>query len=770
MSLPMNFRRQDVLHSPDNVSLGGYRVVRLVSCPTGVFGRQTHNMRSIQTKFLVAVSSFVILFCGFVFYRSYCSTRQRVEELTASRAELAVQFDLAIRSYVGDTIRPLMEKHTEKGCFIPESMSTSFVARSVFERVKKELPDVIIKFSSDSPRNPVNSAGPDEMRLLRYFREHPKATQWTGPLPMNGMSYFVRCIPRRMEASCLHCHGRPEDAPASLVSRYGAKAGFHREVGDVIALDIVGIPMGEVNASIASESRTQSAILLVGVVALMGALVACFRYFIGRRLAAITAHFQRETAKSDDAHIAPIEVTGHDEIGILAASFNSLASRLHSLHDSLERRVEDRTAMLQTEIASRKKMEELLREAKDKAETANRVKSEFLANMSHELRTPMTAILGFADILLRTPTREEAADAAEIIKRNGEHLLTVINNMLDLSKIEAGRHELEITRCSPRQIVAEVIRTMQVRAAAKGLSLTAEYRIGVPGEVATDTVRLRQILVNLVGNAVKFTDEGSIRVVVQPEPRSQGKERLRFDVIDTGVGIAQEHIAMLFQPFSQVDASAQRRFGGTGLGLAISKRLAMMMGGDITVSSVLGKGATFHLTIATRPLGEVRPSRHATVVARQAATAEVNSAGLNCRVLLAEDGPDNQRLISFLLRKAGAEVTVVEDGQKAVERAIPDGQVSGEFDLILLDMQMPVMDGYEAARRLRALGYRGPILALTAHAMKEDRQKCLDAGCDDYLAKPIDRGALLQIVSMHVAAARGKTSRLPDGLIAGQSV
>jgi signal transduction histidine kinase/ActR/RegA family two-component response regulator len=736
---------------------------------TKFFPLLVQGMKSIQTKFLVAVGAFVIAFCGFVFVRSWHSTHQHVEELTASRAELALQFDIAIRRYIADTIRPLMEQHTEKGTFIPEAMSTSFVARSIFEQVKKDLPDLIIKFSSDSPRNPANAAGPEEMGLLQYFREHPKATKWTGVLQMNGQSYFVQCIPRRIEASCLHCHGRPEDAPASLVSRYGSMAGFDHAVGDVAALDTVGIPLADVNASIASESMMQLATLVIGLTVLLGALVFFFHYFVGSRLAAITAHFQSETAKTDDTHIAALQVTGHDEISVLAKSFNSLAARLHSLHNSLEQRVEERTSMLQAEIVNRKQVEELLWEAKDTAEKANRVKSEFLANMSHELRTPMTAILGFTDILLTETTAEGATEACQIIKRNGEHLLTVINDILDLSKIEAGKHDLEVERCSPQQLVADVIGTMQVRADAKGLLLAVEYRSDIPLEIATDPVRLRQILVNLISNAIKFTEIGSIRVVVERDTESDGCRKLRFDVIDTGIGIADEHISKLFQPFSQVDASAQRRFSGTGLGLAISKRLAMMLGGDITVSSVLGKGTTFSVTIAMLPLDDVQSSEHSTDVSERSVAAQDDPPKLNCRILLAEDGLDNQRLIAFLLQTAGAEVTVVEDGQKAVEHAIHEEEANVAFDLILMDMQMPVMDGYEASRKLRSMGYRGPILALTAHAMREDRQKCLDAGCDDYVTKPVDRRAMLQQVSTYTTGARCKEPQNLGSCIAGHS-
>jgi signal transduction histidine kinase len=480
-----------------------------------------------------------------------------------------------------------------------------------------------------------------------------------------------------METSCLHCHGRPEDAPASLTFRYGTQTGFHQKVGDVMALDTIGIPIDDVNASIAYESRTQLTILSIGLAAFLGILIFFFRYFVGRRLAAITAHFKKETMKTDDAHIEFVEVTGRDEISVLARSFNFLAARLHALHDTLEQRVEERTAMLQDEIANRKQIEELLLESKDRAEAANRVKSEFLANMSHELRTPMTAILGFADILLTESKNEGAIQASQIIKRNGEHLLTVINDMLDLSKIEAGKYDLEVERCSLRQLVAEVISTMQVRADAKGLQLAVEYRNDIPSEIATDPVRLRQILVNLVGNAIKFTERGSIRVVVHRVAEADESGKMQFDVIDTGIGIAGENIPMLFQPFSQVESSAQRRFGGTGLGLAISKRLAMMLGGNITVSSVLGKGTTFCLTIALWPLDDAKSPQHPADVNIASMASLGDSPKLNCRVLLAEDGLDNQRLIKFLLRNAGAEVTAVEDGQKAVELAIHEGENGG---------------------------------------------------------------------------------------------
>ncbi len=422
-----------------------------------------------------------------------------------------------------------------------------------------------------------------------------------------------------------------------------------------------------------------------------------------------------------------------------------------------------------------------LQEARTKAEASARAKSEFLANMSHEIRTPMTAILGYTDLLLdRRGDDPILSEALGTVRRNGQYLLQIVNDILDISKIEAGKLEIERLRCSPFQLMEEVRSLMQVRAEEQNIPLMISWEGGIPETVETDPTRLRQILINLVSNAIKFTRTGSVKVIGRLLPGAAGDDRdgidgrLQFDVVDTGIGMTVEHLAKLFRPFTQADSSTTRRYGGTGLGLTISRRLACMLGGDITVESQPDQGSRFSVTVTTGPLRDVprvcpqqrdeaageakselpadpswEPSTVPGVDDRTPPTDPVPTAPrvaamdrLACRILVAEDGVDNRRLIRFLLAKAGADVTLAENGLVACELA-QDAVAEGRpFDVVLMDMQMPVLDGYDATRRLRAEGYVHPIIALTANAMSSDRELCLAAGCDDYSTKPIDRGHL----------------------------
>lgn len=401
--------------------------------------------------------------------------------------------------------------------------------------------------------------------------------------------------------------------------------------------------------------------------------------------------------------------------------------------------------------------------ARDAAEAANRSKTIFLANVSHELRTPMTAILGYAEELHDRMTGHEAwrneCEALETIRRNALHMVAVVGDLLDISKLEAGKLTVERLRCAPLHMVSDVVELIRPKAVQKGLRIDAEYDGPVPVTICTDPLRFRQILLNLVDNAVKFTTAG--RVLVRIGLEEGADPVLWVDVLDTGDGMAEDVLQRLFRPFEQADASTTRRFGGTGLGLAISRHLAQLLGGGIEVSSVPGVGSRFRVTVATGPLDGVAridsPARLGASPGVGKATT-VNSAAVDARVLLVEDGLDNQRLVASILRRVGCEVAVADNGRQCLDR-IAAGEV---YDVVLMDLQMPVMDGITATRRLRESGYEGPIVALTANAMQGDREQCLTAGCDAYLSKPIDRGRLCDTVA---ALARGQDAPGPAGCV-----
>ncbi|MCA8960545.1 MAG: response regulator [Planctomycetes bacterium] len=376
---------------------------------------------------------------------------------------------------------------------------------------------------------------------------------------------------------------------------------------------------------------------------------------------------------------------------------------------------------------------------------AERAKTEFLANISHEIRTPLTAIHGYLDLIAESRDEEDRERSVATIRRNAEHLLTIVDDLLDLSRIEADVLEIQSAPCSPGEILLHVLDMFRPRAEAKGLKMELHYRSGVPAVIETDPTRLRQILLNLVGNAVKFTEAGGIRVEVELDDVSETPQ-LQIDVIDTGVGIDPLQAEALFQPFSQADASHARRFGGTGLGLAICARLGRMLGGEVRlVDSEPDHGSRFRMRIATGPIQDIPLLDRPDSIPRLQESIAATRNTLAGRILVAEDGLDNQRLLRHFLEQAGAEVQIAENGRVAVESVLSAQRTGQPFDLILMDMQMPTLDGYGATGIIRQAGIDQPIIAVTAHAMVGDRDKCLAAGCDEYLTKPIHRDQLLAI-------------------------
>lgn len=392
-------------------------------------------------------------------------------------------------------------------------------------------------------------------------------------------------------------------------------------------------------------------------------------------------------------------------------------------------------------LASRKRQFELRRTlaelelSKKVADEANQAKSAFLANMSHEIRTPLSAIIGFTDIMRDTTLpAEERLQVADIIARNGKQLSSLINDILDLSKIEAGKTDVESIPFSLPSFVAELTSTLQPTVDAKGLKFSVEMTSPLPAVVVCDPTRIRQIVVNLVGNAVKFTANGEVTLRLGVELTKRQAACFTIDVIDTGVGLAPTQKAQLFSPFTQADSSVTRKFGGTGLGLSLSRSLALAMGGDVVLKeSQLGKGSWFRATIELDIVD--------TVLEKKKETASIEDVLRGLTILLAEDSPDNQLLMKRFLTRAGAEVTVADNGQSVVELA-----TATKFDFILMDVQMPIMDGLTATRTLRSQGYRAPIFALTAHALKEEQARSFAAGCDAHLTKPFDRKKLIEAI------------------------
>lgn len=413
-------------------------------------------------------------------------------------------------------------------------------------------------------------------------------------------------------------------------------------------------------------------------------------------------------------------------------------SELSLANESLESRIEERTKELQS-------LNNALTIAERKANDANEAKSAFLANMSHEIRTPMTAILGFTEILRDDSelTSSERQSFLETIHRNGDHLLSVIDEILDLAKIESGKLSIHCEEVDPAAMIKEIVSLLEVKAIAKKLAIECTVSPDAPVRIWTDPTRLKQILVNLIGNAVKFTEVGKIAVHLASE--SASADRMRIEVTDSGIGISEEHLPRLFNAFEQSDNSSTRVYGGTGLGLSITKSLVRMLDGDILVRSQLGKGSCFQVVL---PIGTDHFRDNPTVLFARTRNDQTQRHVLqNVRVLFAEDGVDNQKLIAFHLRHEGAQVQLVENGLQMVEAMCESagGKLISPcpYDLIITDMQMPTMDGYTAVDLLRRKGCQIPVVALTAHAMSEDADKCIQAGCDIYLSKPIDRMLLL---------------------------
>jgi signal transduction histidine kinase/CheY-like chemotaxis protein len=453
---------------------------------------------------------------------------------------------------------------------------------------------------------------------------------------------------------------------------------------------------------------------------------------------------ERAMASVKEGHLEPIQVSASgDEIEGLATSFNAMIQSLASSRrqvrehqERLEEKIRERTSELQLSI--------------DRAEAATRAKSEFLANMSHELRTPLNGILGMIEIALDSELTTAQREQLETARECSDSLLALINDILDFSKIEAGRMTLEKIPFEPRELIGNCSKLLAPKAADRGLQLSCEIAPEVPAHLLGDPLRVRQIVVNLLDNAVKYTNQGSVRLRLTSAPALvANRVRLRLDVADTGIGIPADKLKAIFDEFTQADGSITRRYGGSGLGLTIARKLVQMYNGRIWVESEVGRGSAFHVEFdldeisGPQGLPEPRP-------ADPVAPPNAVPAAAHGRILIVEDNIVNQQVVAGLLSKKGYSTTVVNHGGEALEAL-----EAASYDLVLMDVQMPVLDGLEATRRIR-LDERWrnlPIVGLTAHAMAGDRERCIQAGMSDYLPKPVRGPALIETVKRYTGGS-----------------
>ena len=425
----------------------------------------------------------------------------------------------------------------------------------------------------------------------------------------------------------------------------------------------------------------------------------------------------------------------------------------------LARRLQDQKLSIKGEMAEIKKAMKESAEKVEKAEAANISKSRFLANMSHEIRTPMNAIIGFSDVLSEENLTEQQNEYVETIRVSAGNLLNLINDILDFSKIESGKLETEIDDCRLGRVVGEIESLMLPQAKEKGLDFKVLQCGNLPSVIRTDSGRLRQCLLNLVSNAIKFTEKGHVFLNLSTYYAGD-RPFIEFSVEDTGIGIADEKQEMIFKSFTQADFTTSRKYGGTGLGLAITKQLARLLGGDLKIKSQVGKGSIFSLSLPANTDIETQDQLDKYEVACEVNSEQYENEGsisYDGNVLVVEDCKTNQFLARLLLEKQGLDVSIADSGKEAIDMVS-----NGSFDLIFMDIQMPEMNGYKATGILRKKGIKTPIVALTANAMKGDSDKCLKAGCDDYLTKPLDRKALLEILEKYIGKESLSSSELMD--------
>ncbi|MCD6175475.1 MAG: response regulator [Planctomycetes bacterium] len=686
---------------------------------------------SLGMKFLLAIGLFSTAFSLFLIHQTWKSSHESLQQLLCQQAELAMAFEIALEEIGRDS-----DMETGRGSLPLTEAESAWrlkMTERVFEKVQNTYPHVIIRASGDQLGKILSRTGSEGLRIYRLFESNPTLEGLDRVIKFNDRAYLTKFRMERNDVSLTN--------PRS-------------------ELRMIAIPLEGYRSQVNEQTMSRFSVLAFALLGLFAAIYCSFELLVGRRLKKIAAYFCRATDQQD-VHFIPLQTRSQDEIGLLAKSFNRLREKLENLYKTLDGEVHERTFELQQvnsclrhKVLECQQAEERANVLAHEAEAANLAKGNFLANMSHELRTPMNAIMGFSQVLSEENLKSEHQSYLKMITSNSQNLLLLINDILDYSKIESGKLEVEHCDCRIGDMLGEIESMLRPSAIQKKIQFEILQCDPIPEVIRTDPLRLRQCLINLVSNAIKFTETGHVYVNVTLQ-HSHGDVGVRFDIEDTGIGVSEEKRPLIFGVFTQADSATTRKYGGTGLGLSITRKLVKLLGGKISVVSTEGRGSVFTMVI---PIGVQWPDEDAPIWNKYLPVDKINEIDetekgtvmYNGKVLVAEDNPSNQKLIAILLQRMGLDVTLAGDGFEAVEQC---GEQS--FDIILMDMQMPNLNGYDATRQLRSQGIKTPIIAVTANAMIGDEQKCMDVGCDGYLSKPIDRNKMDKLVGQHLAVQIG---------------
>ena len=686
---------------------------------------------SLGMKFLLAIGLFSTGFSLFLIYQTWKSSHDSLQQMLGQQAELAMAFEIALEETDSQEISSDSDEAVRSDSKI--ELHNQMI-KEIFEKAQKNYPHVIIRAKGDQLAKILRQTSSEGPRIYRLFENNPTLESMDRVIKLNGRNYLTKFRMKRSDISLTD--------PRS-------------------ELRMIAIPLEGYQSQVNELTLRRFSKLMFALLALFAGIFCSFELLVGRPIRKITAYFRQTTQQGQEILFKPLKVTSNDEIGLLADSFNRLGQKLRGLYETLEAKVRNRTFELQQANTSLRHKVMECRQAEERANilareatSANRAKSEFLANMSHELRTPMNAIMGFSDVLSESEMGEEHRSYVDMIMVSSHNLLNLINDILDYSRLESEKMDIDIRDCQIGDLICEIESMLRPVASKKNIAFEVLQCDMVPEMIKTDPLRLRQCLTNLIDNAIKFTEKGHVYISVSLQDHD-GQAFLQFDVEDTGIGIPEEKLPVIFDSFTQVDSAASRKYGGTGLGLAITRRLVQLLGGRISVVSTQGRGSVFTLEV---PTGIQWSDVNTQVWNKYLPVDEINeifetekgTIMYNGRILVAEDNPSNQKLIAILLQKMGLEVTLADDGLEAVEQCAHQ-----TFDIILMDMQMPNLNGYDATRQLRSQGVKSPIIAVTANAMSGDEQKCMSAGCDGYLSKPIDRSKLNELIEQHLGVQAG---------------